>query len=229
MLRCRNCQHVAEPGQQICLECGGILDYLPDDPPRSSDRTEAKPAPNAHAKPAKANSPSPIGNSSLAGDFDGNSDGDAGIPEPDWKCSKCGESVPGNFDMCWKCMATRSGEPLPAEGQEISDAERPEEDADSTGAQSDDLGDTRLAPELKCRGCGSSKIIHNVAVADRGEYWEGRLRAVVFRNPHALIFSDPVYGEIRADICGECGFVDLHVVNPGELYEQVRKAAASRE
>lgn len=27
---------------------------------------------------------------------------------PDWECSKCGESVPGNFDACWNCSA-----PLP--------------------------------------------------------------------------------------------------------------------
>lgn len=25
----------------------------------------------------------------------------------DWRCPKCGEEVPGNFDSCWKCEAVR--------------------------------------------------------------------------------------------------------------------------
>ncbi len=32
-------------------------------------------------------------------------------PEPstaDWKCAKCGETVPGNFDSCWKCGTPRA-------------------------------------------------------------------------------------------------------------------------
>ncbi len=28
--------------------------------------------------------------------------------EPDWVCPKCGESVPGNFDACWKCETVRA-------------------------------------------------------------------------------------------------------------------------
>ena len=27
---------------------------------------------------------------------------------PDWRCSKCNEEVPGNFDSCWKCGASKS-------------------------------------------------------------------------------------------------------------------------
>jgi hypothetical protein len=26
---------------------------------------------------------------------------------PDWKCPKCGETVPGNFSSCWKCETLR--------------------------------------------------------------------------------------------------------------------------
>ncbi len=26
---------------------------------------------------------------------------------PDWTCPKCGENVPGSFDVCWKCGAER--------------------------------------------------------------------------------------------------------------------------
>ena len=30
-----------------------------------------------------------------------------------WKCPSCGESVPGNFDTCWKCQTPRV-QPEPA-------------------------------------------------------------------------------------------------------------------
>jgi hypothetical protein len=29
---------------------------------------------------------------------------------PDWKCSACGETVPGTFDTCWKCSTERDSE-----------------------------------------------------------------------------------------------------------------------
>ena len=28
---------------------------------------------------------------------------------PDWRCLKCGENVPGNFDSCWQCGTLRIG------------------------------------------------------------------------------------------------------------------------
>ena len=31
----------------------------------------------------------------------------------EWKCFNCGELVPGNFEACWKCLTTRSGERTP--------------------------------------------------------------------------------------------------------------------
>lgn len=29
-------------------------------------------------------------------------------PEADWTCSKCGEEVPGHFDVCWNCETPRA-------------------------------------------------------------------------------------------------------------------------
>lgn len=28
---------------------------------------------------------------------------------PDWKCSRCGETVPGSFDSCWHCGREKAG------------------------------------------------------------------------------------------------------------------------
>ncbi len=30
------------------------------------------------------------------------------VARPDWKCPKCGEMVPGNFDACWNCSSPGS-------------------------------------------------------------------------------------------------------------------------
>jgi len=38
-------------------------------------------------------------------------EGERAAPEsarPDWKCSACGETVPGNFDMCWNCRSSEA-------------------------------------------------------------------------------------------------------------------------
>ena len=32
----------------------------------------------------------------------------------DWPCLGCGETVPGNFDVCWNCGADRAGVPDPS-------------------------------------------------------------------------------------------------------------------
>ena len=30
------------------------------------------------------------------------------VPRTDWRCPKCGETVPDNFDACWSCSSGRS-------------------------------------------------------------------------------------------------------------------------
>jgi hypothetical protein len=32
-------------------------------------------------------------------------------PGPNWRCAKCGEDNPGNFDVCWKCETARPAAP----------------------------------------------------------------------------------------------------------------------
>lgn len=42
-------------------------------------------------------------------DGDGDATDSAQVPAgPSWRCGKCGEENPGNFEMCWKCEAARS-------------------------------------------------------------------------------------------------------------------------
>ena len=63
-----------------------------------------------------------------------------------------------------------------------------------------------------------------VTVADQGPHSDGRLKVVIYGDPSALIFKDRLYGELKADICGDCGHVELRVANPQELYLHYRKS-----
>lgn len=69
-----------------------------------------------------------------------------------------------------------------------------------------------------CRACGSRKIIPNVQVLDQGDNSDGCLQVVFYGDPQALIFKDRMYGQLRAWICGECGYTELRVSNPEQLY-----------
>ena len=37
-------------------------------------------------------------------------------------------------------------------------------------------------------------------------------------------FKDRMYGVLKADICGECGHVELRVANPRSLYQHYEKS-----
>jgi hypothetical protein len=45
------------------------------------------------------------------------------------------------------------------------------------------------------------------------------LEAAVPGKPSALIFKEMLFSDILADICGDCGHVELRVEAPGSLYE----------
>ena len=67
-------------------------------------------------------------------------------------------------------------------------------------------------------------MMFGVTVQDQGEGSHRYLRVVICGDPSALIFKDRLYGELRANICGDCGHVELRVTNPRELYRHYRKA-----
>jgi hypothetical protein len=39
----------------------------------------------------------------------------------------------------------------------------------------------------------------------------------VHKNPQARFFKEPVFGPLKAVVCGSCGYVEFYVKNPGEL------------
>lgn len=77
-----------------------------------------------------------------------------------------------------------------------------------------------------CPECGSAKIMFGVTVQDQGQHSSGKLRVLICGDPSAMIFKDRLYGELNADICGDCGHVELRVANPQELYRHYQKSSS---
>ena len=59
--------------------------------------------------------------------------------------------------------------------------------------------------------------------ANQGEYSDGMRKAVVIVNSGALVFRNQMFGEIRADICGQCSHLELRIEGPEDLYEHYLK------
>ena len=72
-----------------------------------------------------------------------------------------------------------------------------------------------------CFKCGSDKVIPRARVMDRGHYSgdAGDLNLVVYANPEALMFKSGLNSSAFARVCGDCGFTELFVENPAELYD----------
>jgi predicted nucleic-acid-binding Zn-ribbon protein len=72
---------------------------------------------------------------------------------------------------------------------------------------------------LYCSKCGSEKIIPWALMKDQGQYSDGELEVAVLKNPNAWVFQGAVTSKLTANICGECGYTELFVVNPAALYQ----------
>jgi hypothetical protein len=72
---------------------------------------------------------------------------------------------------------------------------------------------------MKCRNCGSEKMIPGVDVQDQGQASDGVLRAHVgYIEPEAIFFPGKVFARWKANICGECGHTEFFANEPAELY-----------
>jgi predicted nucleic-acid-binding Zn-ribbon protein len=81
--------------------------------------------------------------------------------------------------------------------------------------------------EFECTKCGSSQIIPNVRITDQKEgqfFTAGDLTSTVYTHPDALIFKGAARCDLRAAICGDCGYVELYAMSPASLYEAYQQA-----
>src|ERR671911_123678 len=72
----------------------------------------------------------------------------------------------------------------------------------------------------QCPQCSSQDIMSNVRIKDRNAdaFGNEELGVVVDLRPHALVFKERIETPLRAWICGACGYTELYVDNPRELW-----------
>jgi len=190
MKKCPKCSSQYGDDAKICRTCGAILEDAAEEPPQAVE-----------------DDPSSL--------EDDNEQETIPIKQDSWTCSQCGQSVPGGFEVCWNCGTSHDGVPDPDFNKE-------------PGSDDDDLPGAWQLPELEpvakhterpCPKCGSSKIIPNTRILDQGLQSDGKLHVMLYGNPKAMIFKDRYLDHLTADICGDCGHVELKAVHPKELYE----------
>lgn len=217
---CRKCNSQVDGTGKICRACGGILEEVaaPEPAPELGSQVGDEEMSSTPADSVTEPVAEP-----LELEIEEASDADGISPGPTWTCQNCGEVVPGNFNTCWKCLTTRTGKPTPDAKQLLSEVGENDEHADPDNSESDtevlketDANDVALT---QCPKCGSTKIIQNATISHQDEDF----KAVVSGNPEALFFKNCLHGEIRTDICGNCGHIAFRVANPGELYDHYRK------
>ena len=213
---CPKCSKRVSGDSKICRDCGAILEDMPDE---SVPEVGVEPA-TPFGFPPAAEHQRPVVEVISESQEPTPPDTEA----PPWKCPQCGELVPGTFDVCWKCQTTKDGEKLeqsePVFFQEVSDASQPDGEPEAPELYPDEEPPSKS----ECPRCGSTKMMFGVTVQDQGQGSNGDLRVVVCGDPSALIFKDRLYGELKANICGDCGHVELRVANPKELYRHYRKS-----
>jgi hypothetical protein len=81
----------------------------------------------------------------------------------------------------------------------------------------------------QCSVCGSSKVIPEVTINDKGFLATYDLAIEIQGKPDALVFREPRLGVLMAAICGECGHVDLTAKKPHLLWKTYRKQQDARQ
>ena len=76
----------------------------------------------------------------------------------------------------------------------------------------------------ECPECGSDRIVKSAVMHDRGDYnAEGVLQVAVDQNPSAWVFKERIRSDVRAEVCGDCGFLRQYASDPEELWNAYQK------
>jgi len=79
-----------------------------------------------------------------------------------------------------------------------------------------------------CPRCESTHVAENVRVRTSGGLSEHELAVAVSRKPKAVVFDYDKLFQLHARVCGACGYTELYVERPEELYDIVRQAEEAR-
>lgn len=71
----------------------------------------------------------------------------------------------------------------------------------------------------QCPKCGSTDLLADVTVLDRGDGNGGErgLAVATFADPHAVIFKGKRESQVTAWVCAACGYLELYAATPAAL------------
>lgn len=70
-----------------------------------------------------------------------------------------------------------------------------------------------------CAKCGSNKTIDRVNITDVGHYNEKNDLSIHIQTTNRVLFNRSVKSKLLANICCNCGKVELSINNPNELWD----------
>lgn len=121
-----------------------------------------------------------------------------------WECKKCCEPIEDSFDACWRCGTSSEGvedASFQSEAQSNTDARPRERQTLST-----------------CAKCGARQVIPARVIDREGGIGRKDLAVWVDRDPDAWVLKRSVVVELKACVCGSCGYTELYATNPSALW-----------
>jgi predicted nucleic-acid-binding Zn-ribbon protein len=134
-----------------------------------------------------------------------------------WECVKCHERHDDSFEICWNCGTSRAGVEDPTFTKVEDEAKPSGSEAQALTAVPSREHSQRPAPARAllweaCPKCGSRSVLPGGELKPAAD--PGSLQVVFFKRPNQVFFPGPVRGDLRAYVCGDCGYTELYVQNP---------------
>ncbi len=76
----------------------------------------------------------------------------------------------------------------------------------------------------KCPKCGSERLIPNARLVEQDFGAAHSVRVGEFASPGDAFFKWEEKVDVRAQVCGACGFMELYATDPERLFEAFRRA-----
>jgi ribosomal protein S27AE len=84
----------------------------------------------------------------------------------------------------------------------------------------------------RCPSCGSGKIMPHLEIielAGRDGNTPRNITVSVEQKPGSWWDTKPLHVQLRASVCGDCGYALLAVTNPGRLWEAYQSFLAQQQ
>lgn len=198
---CAKCASAVDEARSICRACGSAR-------PRPIRAEFPPPKPIALGEPPDRTDDAPVPDRSEADD--GTATG-----APPWACDRCGTVVEGEFEVCWRCGATKDGlvDPTFRRVEEVATA------VTGSTPRPDVEFDERVpvppsAPPVRaCPACSTALV--PIRLRDRnarGGRIDDQLSYSAGDAQPGRWWGLPIAGVVGAQLCPRCGRIDLYAV-----------------